>query len=273
MDHLIAKLKGQQETLLKVISDNEIFAAPTDLNNVFLYAPGDVLEENEWFCIDNFSQQNYCPDFLKKSFTSTDLAQIKPNQYTEVEYVCSIQEEKYFFQKMAAKTVLRKKHVLLSQEPVMVQASPMLILNQDADAIYDKAINRLYFKALPIISGIFKGVDVLYREATITETTAFLKKPFVSLANGYTAAQVKTMNRKRIALATEAWDSFSSADKKAIIPYIKGYCPQLTFNSAKKNFTVSSEEELKSLLYGLLERYYTTPHGGRKRLASAVRDL
>ena len=155
----------------------------------------------------------------------------------------------------------------------MVQASPMIILNQNADAVYDKEIDRFYFKDLTTISTIFKGVDILYREATSAETTQFLQKPFVSLANGYSANQVKTMNRKRIALATEAWDSFSAKDKKAIIPYIQAYCPQLTFNAVNKKFTVSSEEELKFLLYGLLERYYTTPHGGKKRLASAVRDL
>lgn len=34
-------------------------------------------------------------------------------KYKEIEYVCSIQSEKYFFQKMVAKTILRKKHILL----------------------------------------------------------------------------------------------------------------------------------------------------------------
>src|SRR5258708_10292263 len=183
MDHLIAKLKGTQENLLKVLSDNNIFDVPTGLSNVYLYSPEDTLEENEWFCIDDFSKQTYCPDFLKKIFTSTNLAQIKSGQYKEIEYVCSIQGEKYFFQKMVAKTILRKKHILLTQEPVLVQASPMIILNQDADAIYDKKIDRLYFKALPTISTMFRGVDILYREATSTETKDFLKKPFIALAD------------------------------------------------------------------------------------------
>jgi hypothetical protein len=79
MDHLIAKLKGQ-ETLFKVISDNEIFEVPLDLGNAYIYTPGDILEENEWFCIDDFSNQNYCPGYLKTAFTSTDLAQIIPSQ-------------------------------------------------------------------------------------------------------------------------------------------------------------------------------------------------
>ena len=59
----------------------------------------------------------------------------------------------------------------------------------------------LYFRRLESITGIFRGIDQLYKEATDEETTQFLSSGFIQLKDEYSASKVKTANRKRIALA------------------------------------------------------------------------
>jgi len=39
---------------------------------------------------------------------------------------------------------------------------------------------------------------------------------------------------------------------------------------SENSFEVGSENELKMLLYGIEQRFYTTPVGGEKRLANSV---
>ena len=42
---------------------------------------------------------------------------------------------------------------------------------------------------------------------------------------------------------------------------------------SENSFEVGSENELKMLLYGIEQRFYTTPVGGEKRLANSVITL
>jgi hypothetical protein len=272
MHHLIAKTKGRNGEYLKVFSDDNIFDEPADLNNAYYYTPEYKLEEDEWFCIDDFQSKPFCPDFLKTPFNSPDYNQIQRAQYSQIDHLCSVQDEKYFFQKIPSANILRKKYFTLSNAPVLVQNQPIIILNNEPDALYDKAIDRLYFGNLTAISIIFKGISILFREATEDETHRFLKHRFIALENGYSVKDVKTMNRKRIAMADEIWISLSKQGKQQMTTYIRGYCPKLPFNATSHKFSLTSEEDLRSLLYGILERYYTT-NGGEKRLANSIKKL
>ena len=142
-----------------------------------------------------------------------------------------------------------------------------------ADAIYEKSENMLYFKKISAISGIFNGVSELYREATKEETVQFLSNKFVRLGDDYNEEMVGTPNRKRIALAVETLNEFSKKEKSLIFSYIKDYCPSLSFNENESNFSIQSEEDLKYLLWGIEQRYYTTPVGKEKRVANSVSEM
>ena len=74
-----------------------------------------------------------------------------------------------------------------------------------------------------------------------------------------------------MAMATLA--IFSQAQKQTIFNYIKEYCEDLNFDETDKNFTISNDEDLKKLLYGIEQRYYTTLLGGEKRLANSITTL
>ncbi|MFI8711987.1 ATP F0F1 synthase synthase [Brevibacillus brevis] len=270
MNYLVAKTKGVRGEFYKVISDTEIFSLPEDLVNRVAYDPSYKLEEDEWFTIDNFSEQEFCIDFLKKRFFSTDYNQISVSEYNKIEYLCAVQGNLYFFQKISDSLLIKKKFISLSATPVFIQNEPIVIVNKIPDAIYDNNLDVLYFKKLSTISSIFRGIDSLYKEATQSETEQFLQNDFIQLEEGYDASKVKTANRKRIALAMDTLATYSNQDRQSIFAYIKEYCEDLQYDERKSNFKLKSEEDLKKLLYGIEQRYYTTMLGGEKRLANSV---
>lgn len=56
--------------------------------------------------------------------------------------------------------------------------------------------------------------------------------------------------------------------------YIHSYCEQkLTFDKENSKFEINSGDELKYLLYGIEQRFYTTPLGHEKRLANSVQPM
>ena len=69
-------------------------------------------------------------------------------------------------------------------------------------------------------------------------------------------------------------DAMSDADKGSMLGYINGYCcEKLKFDSQNEKFEVSTDEELKLLLYGIEQRFYTTPFGNERRVANSVQSM
>ncbi|MCM3413212.1 MULTISPECIES: hypothetical protein [Bacillaceae] len=270
MNHLIAKTKGRNGQYFKVISDAEIFLLPDDLVNRITYEATYKLEDDEWFAIDNFSAKDYCIDFLTSRFISTDYNQISTVNYNNIDYLCSYQTDVYCFQKLSDSQIIRKKYFSLSNTPVLIENEPIVVINNVPDAIYKKNEDVLFFKKLTTISSIFRGIDTLYKEATQLETETFLQNDFIQLENEFDASKVKTANRKRIAMAIDTLNTFSVTDRQSIFGYIKDYCEDLQYDEANSNFNITSEIDLKNLLFGIEQRYYTTMLGGEKRLANSI---
>ncbi|PQJ08796.1 hypothetical protein CJD36_022345 [Flavipsychrobacter stenotrophus] len=274
MNHLIAKVKGRTGDIFKVISANkDFFTLPDDLDNPAAYNSDYKLDDDEWFAIENFATQSFCIDLLTKQFVPTEYLQLAANNYNKLEYLCSYQSGVYYFQKLAARQLLRKNWIYFSTTPALIENEPIIVINDVPDAVYIKNTDTMYFKKLTSISSIFIGIDSLYRTATQQETQNFLEAGFIKLENGYSEASVKPANRKRIAMAMDALNSFDAKGKKSILNYIKDYCPNLTFDTKAKNFSIGTEEDLKQLLYGIGERYYTTKLGNEKRLANSIKKL
>jgi hypothetical protein len=270
MNHLIAKTKGRNGNYFKVISDEEIYTVPDDIINQIPYEATYKLEDEEWFILEDFSEKVYCIDFLSTTFISTDYNQISVEDYSNIEYLCSYQDDIYCFQKVSDSQLIRKKYFSLSNTPVIVKDDPIVIINNIPDAIYNKTENVLYFKKLTTISSIFRGIDTLYKEATQLETEQFLQSNFIRMENDFDANKVKTANRKRIAMAMDTLSSFSDTERRSIFTYIKDYCEDLQYDESNSHFQITSESDLKKLLYGIEQRYYTTMLGGEKRLANSV---
>lgn len=143
-----------------------------------------------------------------------------------------------------------------------------IALNEIPDAVYVKAEDKLYFRKLASVTGIFKGIDQLYREATESETERFLERDFITLKNDFCSEQVKTANRKRIALAEDTLSHLQKEEQEKIFTYIGDYCPGL--KCANGSFEIGDENDLKLLLFGIEQRFYTTLVGNEKRIANSV---
>lgn len=282
MNHLLAEIKkrGRSDKTFKVFSETEeIYPLPTDLDHPKEYNSDYKLEDDEWFHIPNFKSSDYCIDILTKDFSSTEYNNITKRQLENIKYLISFQEydddtSYFFFQKVNPSQLLRKSWFKISDTPQLEKDSPIIIVNDYADAIYDVNKDVLYFKKLTAISTIFSGISELYKEATQEETKEFLDNDFINLEDNYDASKVGTANRKRIAMALETFKSFNDPQKATIFDYIKEYCEEeLSYNEETKQFTVSDEEGLKHLLWGIEQRYYTTKVGDEKRVANSVSKI
>lgn len=256
-----------------VSTDEMIYPSITDvINSCSPYAPGAVLEDGEWFYIDNAKSQAYALGVLNHDFESVDFDSLERKDFGKIDFLFVYAEKNVFFQNISKTRLVAKKTVLcLGENYEYKNNQQQIIINNLPDAIYVSVEDRLYFRRLESITSIFKGIDQLYREATDEEIDSFLKNDFISLQNEYGVTNVKTANRKRIALAKKTLEELSEADRKRIFTYIGEYCPDL--KTDKESFEVGNEDEMKMLLFGIEQRFYTTPVGGEKRLANSVIPL
>ena len=276
MNYLLAEVKDRKAGLFKVMSDERSLFDMPDLSDKQAYSPSYKLEDGEWYKLDDFSSRGYGNNLIGstldyKIFDSTVYNQIAKRQYSKINYLCSKQDDYFLFQKMSPARLVYKKWFHISGEPTLEIDKPIMILNGSVDAVYDINGDSLYFKNIARIKSMFKGIEELYREATQDEVDAFLDHGFISLEETFTSDNVKTANRKRIAMAIDILSQFTEDDEKQIFQYIHSYCEDVPFND--ETFLISTENHLKMILYGIEQRYYTTLLGNEKRLANSILTL
>lgn len=276
MDHVLIKVKGlRKKPYRKLISDYKLFeTVDINVNYCVTYSPVHNLDEDTWFKVEQFSQQPYNLGIFNQPFDSKDYDDATKEQFSKISYLVSVQDQGFYFQKITPALFIRKKIIAFGESAKIEKSENRLVINTIPDAVYIKASDTLAFRNLATISSIFPGIDMLYKEATNEEVEDFLSEPFIELSNEYEAEKVSKPNRKRIALAMATLASMSSEDKVNMLTYIGGYCDQrLNFDQENNKFLISTDEELKHLLYGIEQRFYTTPFGHEKRLANSVQAL
>ena len=234
------------------------------------YDPATNIEEGQWFTISDFSKSGYAIDLITGNYATPDFPTLKSPEFKQIEYIFTLSNGMIMFQKSGSSKRISKKGIIRVGDTFSYSDDYSVItISEIPDAIYDSENDCLLFRSLSAITGIFKEISNLFREATDEETSEFLKQDFISLGKDFTAECVKIPNRKRIALAKKTLESFKSKkDKETVFSYIFRYCPKL---KAKDNtFCINSDEELTFLLYGIEQRFYTTPVGKEKRIANSV---
>lgn len=275
MKNICVKLSQREnKKYRKMLSSEEMIFPEFDPENASTspYTPGATLQDDDWFCITNAKGQEYSIDLFSEAVSTADLDSLTRAEFDKIDYLFVIDDRFIFFQNVSKSKLVSQKRVVHFGEGFTYKTDCAEIVIRDLpDAIYDKTTDSLYFRRLESITSIFRGIDMLYREATQDETDAFLANDFINLKDDYSSSKVKTANRKRIALAAKTLSELEEPDKENIIKYIGDYCPDLKVS--ENAFEVGSENELKMLLYGIEQRFYTTPVGGEKRLANSVITL
>lgn len=270
MDYLLARIRDRKSGMRLLLTEEKIY--DPCLDNVLPFSPADALEESEWFYLDKFSERQYCLDVLKKPFNGASFSMISSEELELVAFLCYVHDNELFcFQRVSKSQLLEHKRVFLSSPVRYEDASREIVINATPDTVYRKSDDRLFFRKLSSITAIFTGIDEVFREATDGETAAFLRQEFIVLGEDFNSKLVKQPNRKRLALAKEAMDGYDKEQKTAVLKSIRDYYPSIINDD--DTFKIETDDDLTYLLYGILQRYYTTADGREKRIASAVRAI
>ncbi|HHF1647837.1 TPA: ATP F0F1 synthase synthase, partial [Haemophilus influenzae] len=260
----------------KLLSDEKLYENISyDDSNYVEYSSVHNLDEEFWFKIENFSSQNFCPEILKIEFDSKEYNSIPRDKFNSIKYILSIQDENiYCFQKTPKSSYLRKKFISIGDGIALEENKTVFTINNIPDAVYFKDKDVLIFRNIATISSVFRGIDQLYREATNEDVDNFLSNNFINKDGSFSTENVSKPNRKRIAMVIDTLSKLDNDSKNKILNYINEYCgDNLNFNKETQKFNISTDNELKILLYGIEQRFYTTPIGNEKRLANSIIKL
>lgn len=234
-----------------------------------------VLDEENWFFIENFAKKEYAKDtldILKKSAISpVDYNALKLEELKHVSYIFSSSddEKELYFQRVGKASLVQKKRIVLFNDYFEYQPDSItIVINEVPDAIYIKDQDTLFFQKLSSITGIFKNINELCREATNEETEAFLKSEF--LKSSIDVKAVSIPNRKRIALAIETLKSLEPEQKRKILDNMSEYWDKKTKDGI---YEITNNKDLENLLYGIEQRFYTTKVGDERRIANSIIKL
>lgn len=281
MSCLLAKIKRKRaEPYKKITSGQNVFEEVDLMNtNSVLYTPEYKIDDDEWFKIEKFDETKFCLDLLKNSFDSKEYNDIEKHEFDEISYLVSVQHNCFYFQNITPSSFLRLKTIFYGDIPFgevskLVDDNKQIVIKKIPDAIYDIQSKSLFFKDLSSITGIFNNIGELYKEATQDEVDNFLKEPFIKKAKSYESQKVSTLNRRLITVALAAISKLTAKERDKMFVYVNEYCSsQIVFDAKNKHFEINNDSDLKNLLYGIHQRFYTTPLGKEKRLANSIKTL
>lgn len=273
MNYLLSQTSGRNGDLYIVLSNDEAIYSVPNFNNTHEYQDDYKLEVDQWFVLRNFSDKEYCPDLFKNDFDNTAYSNLPRDVYPKIAFMVAVQENIFCVQKVVRSMVLNKSFInlRLNQEPEVLKSEYTIVINEEADAYYDRLNDCLYFKRLSSLTSIFDGIYELYKESTSEETRDFLALDILDVSDEYGVEDVKTANRRRIKAAMEKYNRFTNEQKARLPEYLQGYVRDVAYENGR--FKINSESDLTILLNCFNQRYYTTEIDGEKRLANSVTPL
>lgn len=268
---VICKTKDKCKKLFE--DDNSLYPSINNLQaieeNSFAFDNRTNLDDFEWYKLENFSSKDYATKEIKEKSSSADYEMATHTDAAGIEYIFELSDDILLFQKVTRNAFVKKRNfITLGERFEKCPNISLFQINTYPDAIYDRTKDVLYFRKLFSITKIFNGINEIYREATDTEVQAFLAEKSFILTDGFSADKVKIPNRKKIALVQDTFSKMSRQEKKEMFDYIKDYYPNFKLNNGKAQ--ISNEEDLKNILYGLEERFYTTLISKEKRIANSI---
>lgn len=264
--YIYGKVK-KKNNLFRILAANSL-VYENDIIPVegYEYNPSIVIEPEEFYKLSDFSQREQATEFIKNEINSVDFDQISHSDLKELTYISIKQNDILIFQPISKSYYVNKPWISLL-DLKLEKDNPIITINNCPDVLYNKSTDILYFKKLSTANRIFKGLDQLYREATADETQEFLDSDILNVSSSYTTQKVSIPNRRKIALIKDTLDKYDDIEKQAIYDYTRDY-GQVTYQNGK--FNIDTDEDLKFVLWGIEQRYYTTPIGGEKRVANSV---
>lgn len=272
MYKIFAKIRTRQRNnkIRKIVSTQSVIYGEMEIENSVPYDNMTLLDDNEWFFISNFSSHKYANDIIKYGIEDVSINALTKDLFTDVDFIVVKNGEDLYFQNVSKARIIRQKGIFVGIGNDFCYSDDMRVIqiNPVPDAFYKKDEDKLYFKKLPSINGIFRGISDLYREATSQEVRNFLEQEFLTRAENFSEDSVPTPLRKRIAAASDVLNGLADEEKRLLFSYTKEYCP--TIATDHNTFMIRSAADLKLVLDGIEQRFYTTGIGDEKRIANSI---
>tara|TARA_R110000765_G_scaffold426701_1_gene543578 strand:- start:5182 stop:6030 length:849 start_codon:yes stop_codon:yes gene_type:complete len=276
MESLLAKIKRKKNEPYRRITSGKAAFEEVDITtiNCLLYAPEYKLDDDEWFKIENFDQTVFCLDILKNKFINSEYNDIDTKDFVNISYLISVQNNCFYFQNITPSSFIRLKILVFGEVSKIVDDNKQIFIKKIPDAIYDPSSKTLFFKNLSFITGIFKDIGKLYKEATQKEVDAFLDSSFIKKGEDYDTKKVSSLNRKLVTVAMDALHKLTPQEQDTLFVYVNRYSDKdINYCVDSKSFEIKCENDLKTLLYGIHQRFYTTPIGDEQRVANSVKVI
>lgn len=273
MDYLLAKLSDSQKSKRVILSNINIYESLPEFGDGIPYNSERKLNEDEWFCIEEFSHKDYGVMLNQEHFEHIPQNQIQQEEYSMINYIVSVQDQHniFIFQKITKGMMLKRKMYVVANRQPTIYRENMIVINEQGDAYYFKNTDKLYFRDLFKLTSIFPGINILYREATQEEVDEFLNNDIFTMSPEFDSTKVSRTNRRKIKEAKEKYDNFTPEQKQRWFAYIREYCPHIV--TADNTFEIEADKNLTLILNGINQRYFTTAINNEKKLALAVESI
>ncbi|HLS11243.1 MAG TPA: hypothetical protein VK050_03685 [Flavobacteriaceae bacterium] len=267
MSELIGKINAEFKYILNqqvnIIEDFDVATIES-----IDFTPSHKLDEDEWFKLSNFSQNDFYINVCNSTYSTASINQIDNNDYREISAIGIFQNGQKHFQRITPSLFVNRKTILdYSGAPQIVEHRKQIEIKNESDAVYIASNDTLYFKTIGKLKQIFPGIEELHREATQEEVDTFVDNDFIKL-DGIEALSIGVLNRKRIADIGLKYSNLSDSKKNALIAYAK---EKAGVEIEDDSFIIKSETDLKNVLYAMDQRYYYADIYEENRVASSVR--
>lgn len=270
--HLVLSDRNCPNLFESVVIDDNLKSTP--------YAYPSSLESDEWFSYslattddieENGEDDEKISDPLERlnRQIKTSLPTLAEEQYKSVKYIIfqPKDSEWFYLQKVPLKSKIYGKKLLTFSEQPKVVNTPFIIIHEEPDALYNTRTNTLYFKNINRINDIFNNINILYREASKPEMQTFLDLSLISIQDGFNVGKISLINSKHIAIVLNEYNSHSDDIKEELHSYMENL-PDLPRDENGK-YVIKNDTDLRTFIYALQERYYTTIATKKNRLAKS----
>lgn len=257
MGTFVAKLKNRNswfKLVDQVLNDDY---SRIDLSDSMVYDPNNDMA-HQWFKMCEFSAKPAFMPLLSDDIDVADLESLTRALYDDIEFIAFVDSEKFYIQNISKSSFLKKKWFAWDGQVLGYQTKENVIyINPIPNCIYDKSTDELYFMDISKAYAVFGDLKQDFKAATENEIRSFFETDIIEV-DDFTVTNVGIANRKRITAILDAYNNYSDEQKSNLKNYIHTKLGnRLEYMEQHQSFKITSDKELKLLLYGMQRRYYT----------------
>lgn len=271
MGTFIAKLENDDDHWFKMKDHVANVYDNLQLNDSIVYDPNNNMRD-QWFRMENFDQNEAYLPLLDQPFDVAGLKSITRQQYDEITFLAFYENEIYYFQRVTKSAYLSKKWFAWNGDVISFHnEGSMIYINSLPNCVYDTTSKYLYFMDISKAYAIFSGIRTDYKEATAEDVDTFLSSDIVH-SNAFDTTKVGLANRKRITSILNQYNTYSPQQRSTLKQYIhEKVGDKLNFEGDK--FIISSDKDLRLLLYGIQQRFYVPPLSEETQVATNTTSI